>query len=228
MLKEIQLLLVDDQQLIRESLEIILDMNPYIDVIGLAEDGQKAIDFCEQNEPNMILMDIHMPVMNGVEATRVIKKRWPHIKVIILTTFKEIEYVMNALKAGAEGYLLKAISPEDVTAGVRLVHHGGTLIPQGMALALIQQNSSSLNPMGFESKNPENIRSVIVNNNYALSEREKDVLLSVSHGLNNKEIAEKLFLSEGTVKNYISNIYSKLDVRDRVQAAKKALDEKIV
>lgn len=166
-----------------------------------------------------------MPIMNGVEATKVIKARWPHIKVIILTTFKEIEYVMNALAAGAEGYLLKAISPEDLTAGVRLVHHGGTLIPQGMALALIQQKSSSSTSTDLEAESQQHD---LVHNNYALSKREKDVLLSVSHGLNNKEIAEKLFLSEGTVKNYISNIYSKLDVRDRVQAAKKALDEKII
>jgi len=223
-MREVKLLLVDDQQLIRESLEIILGMEPNIDVIGLADNGQSAIDFCAVHEPNIILMDLLMPIMDGVEATKEIKARWPSIKVIILTTFKELECVMKALSSGAEGYLLKAISPENLTAGVRLIHQGGTLIPQGMAQSIIKQNANFMS--GIEAN--EQHQEAVSNQSYSLSVREKEVLFSVSQGLNNKEIAGKLFLSEGTVKNYISSIYSKLHVRDRVQAVKKAVDENIV
>ncbi|WP_261808052.1 response regulator transcription factor [Paenibacillus sp. N3.4] len=109
----LKLLLVDDQDLIRESLHIVLDMDPNIQVVGLAENGRVALKQCEELQPDIVLMDIHMPIMDGVEATRQIKEAWPHIRVIILTTFQEISYVVDALGAGAEGYLLKAIHPKD-------------------------------------------------------------------------------------------------------------------
>lgn len=225
-MKEIKLLLVDDQDLIRESLHIVLDMDPDIHVVGLAENGSAAVKLCEEQQPDVILMDIHMPVMDGVEATRQIKAKWPHIRVIILTTFQEVNFVVDALGAGAEGYLLKAIHPKDLAAGIKWVSQGGTLIPQDIAKMLVQQlqsegTRSSSQGNGQTESSDTSPRTDV----YGLSDRELQVLHCISDGLSNKEIAEKLFLSEGTVKNYISSIYSKLDVRDRIQASRKAHEE---
>ncbi|CAN7725912.1 response regulator transcription factor [Paenibacillus sp. LjRoot153] len=221
----LKLLLVDDQDLIRESLHIVLGMDPDIQVVGLAENGRVAVKLSEEVQPDVVLMDIHMPIMDGVEATRQIKATWPHIRVIILTTFQEIGYVVDALSAGAEGYLLKAIHPKDLATGIKWVHQGGTLIPHDIAKMLVQQARDGGGGGGSsEDKEESSIRT----ETYGLSERELQVLHSIADGLNNREIAEKLFLSEGTVKNYISNIYSKMDVRDRVQASKKAHDEGIL
>lgn len=225
-MKSIKLLLVDDQDLIRESLHIVLDMDPDIEVVGLAENGSAALKLCDEHQPNVVLMDIHMPVMDGVEATRQIKSRWPDIRVIILTTFQEISYVVDALGAGAEGYLLKAIHPKDLASGIKWVHQGGTLIPQDIAKMLIQgvKGGGEAAPGAGKEPPEDSVKTDV----YGLSERELQVLQCISDGLSNKEIAEKLFLSEGTVKNYISGIYSKMDVRDRIQASKKAHDEGIL
>lgn len=224
----VRLLLVDDQELIRESLHIVLDMDPALEVAGMAENGEKAVQLCEQLQPDLILMDIHMPVMNGVEATQVIKQRWPDIKIIILTTFQEVQYVVDALSAGAEGYLLKAIHPRDLASGVKWVAEGNTLIPQDIAHMLITQLKAG-NPVIPAAAGPADEADTTERfKYYGLSEREVQVLQCISEGLNNREIAERLFLSEGTVKNYISNIYSKLDVRDRIQASRKAHDEGLV
>lgn len=220
----LKLLLVDDQDLIRESLHIVLGMDPDIEVVGLAENGHVAVKLSEEVQPDVVLMDIHMPIMDGVEATRQIKATWPHIRVIILTTFQEIGYVVDALSAGAEGYLLKAIHPKELATGIKWVHQGGTLIPHDIAKMLVQQARDGGGGGSSEDKEESSVRA----ETYGLSERELQVLHSIADGLNNREIAEKLFLSEGTVKNYISNIYSKMDVRDRVQASKKAHDEGIL
>jgi DNA-binding NarL/FixJ family response regulator len=222
----LKLLLVDDQDLIRESLHIVLDMDPDIDVVGLAENGHIALKQCEEQQPDVVLMDIHMPVMDGVEATRQIKAAWPQIRVIILTTFQEISYVVDALGAGAEGYLLKAIHPKDLAAGIKWVHQGGTLIPQDIARMLVRQAKGAVEPTARAADaKPGTEEPARIADAYGLSEREVQVLHCIADGLNNKEIAEKLFLSEGTVKNYISSIYSKMDVRDRIQASKKAHEE---
>jgi DNA-binding NarL/FixJ family response regulator len=227
-MKEIKLLLVDDQDLIRESLHIVMDMDPEIKVVGLAENGAVALTLSEEHQPDVVLMDIHMPVMDGVEATRQLKTKWPHIRVIILTTFQEVNYVVDALGAGAEGYLLKAIHPKDLAAGIKWVSQGGTLIPQDIAKLLVQQLQSDAakgSAGGTMQADSGSGGAAVLTDAYGLSERELQVLNCISDGLNNKEIAEKLYLSEGTVKNYISSIYSKLDVRDRIQASRKAHDE---
>lgn len=212
---KIKLLLVDDEQLIRESLQIVLNLEEDMEVVGIAGNGQEAIEQCEKLQPNFVLMDVNMPVLNGVEAARVIKEKRPHTKIIMLTTFQEVEHVLQAMTAGAEGYLLKAIPPKELADGIRIVHLGGTLIPQRLAKKLFEPKSSKLVTQHIGPTNE-------------LTPREEEILSLIADGLTNKGIAEKLFLSEGTVKNYISSIYSKLEVSTRTEASKKAREEGIV
>lgn len=204
---KIKVLLADDQELILESLHIVLSMEEDLDIVALAKNGEEAIKGCEQFQPDLVLMDINMPIMDGVAATAVIKERMPAIKVIMLTSYKEVEYVLTALSHGAEGYLLKAIHPKDLAAGIRVVHAGGTLITQEMASKMIKSMNHA---------------PATISNEYGLSAREMEVLHKLASGLRNQDIAEALFLSEGTVKNYISTIYSKLNVRGRQEAIRKA------
>ncbi|WML57880.1 response regulator transcription factor [Neobacillus sp. PS2-9] len=215
----IKVLIVDDQELIRESLSIVLDGEEDFDIVGVAEHGQMAIELTKRLSPDLILMDIHMPLMDGVEATRQIKSQFPSVKVIILTTFQELEYVREALATGAEGYLLKAIHPRDLAAGIRLVHHGGTLITQEIAKQLIADWITPSERLKTEKSKKAS---------YGLTEREIEVLEELSKGATNREIARKLFLTEGTVKNYISNIYSKLEVTGRHKAVFKAKEAGII
>lgn len=213
----IQIAIAEDQELIRKSLKIVLDIEPDFSVVGLAENGKEALALCEETKPDIVLMDINMPIMDGVEATRILKDRWPDVKVIILTTFQEVNYVLDALNSGAEGYLLKAIDPKDLASGIRHVYRGETLIPQEMAKQIFSSPLTGKPPSGREPKATD----------YGLSERELQVLKCLSDGLSNREIAEKLYLSEGTVRNYISSTYSKMEVHNRASAARKALDEKL-
>ncbi|WP_413304010.1 response regulator transcription factor [Bacillus sp. 1P10SD] len=215
----IKVLIVDDQELIRESLSIVLGGEEDFDIVGVAEHGQMAIEQTKKLSPDLILMDIHMPLMDGVEATRQIKSLFPNVRVIILTTFQELEYVRGALATGAEGYLLKAIHPRDLAAGIRLVHHGGTLITQEIAKQLIADWVTPSERLKTE-KNKKS--------SHGLTDREVEVLEELSKGASNREIARKLFLTEGTVKNYISNIYSKLEVTGRHKAVFKAKEEGII
>lgn len=215
-MKKIKVLLVDDQELIRESLAFVLNTDEEIEVVGLAGNGEDAIQLCERVQPHIVLMDIQMPVLNGIEATKRIKQNSPEVKVIILTTFQEIEHVMEALSIGAEGYLLKAIHPKELISGIKHIQNEGTLLSNHLAKVLVQQ--AQANAQTTEKK---------AQHNYGLTEREEQILQSIAHGLSNRQIAEKLYLSEGTVKNYISSIYHKLDVKDRTQAAIKVRDEKL-
>jgi DNA-binding NarL/FixJ family response regulator len=215
----IRVLIVDDQELITASLAIVLGGEADFEIVGTAENGKRAIELAEMLSPDVVLMDIHMPMMNGVEATAYIKREFPGMKIMILTTFEELGYVRDALAAGAEGYLLKAIHPKDLAAGIRLVHHGGTLITQEIAKQLITQ---WIHPSHQEKEEKT------TKNNYGLTEREIEVLNELSNGLTNREIARKFFLTEGTVKNYISTIYSKLDVTGRHKAVFKAKEQGII
>ncbi|TSI11038.1 response regulator transcription factor [Lysinibacillus sp. BW-2-10] len=212
-MKKIKLLLVDDQELIRESLAFVLNTDEDIEVVGLAANGQEAITLCELLSPSIVLMDIQMPVLNGIDATRIVKERWPNIKVMILTTFQEVDYVSEALSIGAEGFLLKAIHPKELISGIKYIHNEGTLVSQSLAKMLLAQINHS------KETNEKA---------YGLTEREVQVLKCLSQGLSNKNISEKLFLSEGTVKNYISSIYHKLDVKNRYEATMKAKGERLI
>ncbi|WP_409302758.1 response regulator [Peribacillus sp. SCS-155] len=218
----IRTIIVEDQELIRKSLMIVLESKAEIKVIGLAENGQEAIRLCENEVPDVILMDIQMPVMDGVQATKIIKERWPETKVIILTTFQDITHVKNALNAGAEGYILKAVDPQFLIRGIELVHHGGSLVPQEFAREVFQNISADPKYPGTK----ENQESP--DNPYNLNQQELRVLKYLAQGLQNKAIAEIMFLSLGTVKNYISVIYSKLDVKNRSSAITKAMEESLV
>ncbi|MCM3691856.1 response regulator transcription factor [Neobacillus niacini] len=214
----IKVLIVDDQELITASLAIVLGGEADIEIVGTAENGKVALELTKQRSPDVVLMDIHMPVMNGVDATAQIKSQFPSVKVMIVTTFEELGYVRDALAAGAEGYLLKAIHPKDLAAGIRLVHHGGTLITQEIAKQLITQWITPSEKVMEEKSNHD----------FGLTEREIEIIEELSMGLTNREIARKLYLTEGTVKNYISNIYSKLDVTGRHKAVFKAKEQGII
>lgn len=216
-MERIKVFIAEDQELIRKSLGIVLGMAPDIEIVGMAENGKAAVEQVEELQPDLVLMDIHMPVMDGVEATALIKERWPDVKVIILTTFQEVQYVISALNAGAEGYILKAIDPTDLAGAIRLVHRGETMITQEVAKALFSRPMSERGESGFTGRPKES--------EYGLTEREVQVLQYISDGLANRSIAERMFLSEGTVKNYISSIYSKLNVHNRASAMRKASEE---
>jgi DNA-binding NarL/FixJ family response regulator len=218
----IRTIIVEDQELIRKSLKIVLESISEIEIIGMAGNGEEAIELCGRENPEIVLMDIQMPVMDGVKATEEIKRRFPHIKVIILTTFQDINHVIKALNAGAEGYILKAVDPQFLVSGIQMVYHGGSLIPQELAKEVFQ--SIHQGPVKEEATlDPSSLP-----NSYDLNSQELKVLKYLSQGLSNKAISEIMYLSVGTVKNYISNIYSKLNVKNRSSAVMKAIGESII
>ncbi|WP_309119579.1 response regulator transcription factor [Paenibacillus sp.] len=213
-MEKVTVMIVEDQEIIRKSLGIVLNLQPDLEVVALAANGEEAVSLAARFDPSVILMDVRMPVMDGVRATELIKKAQPNAKVIMLTTFQDTEVVSDALQAGAEGYILKAIDPIDLASAIRLVSRGETMISREVAKALFARSLAA----PTASKQSE----------YGLTERETQVLTCISHGLSNRDIAEKLFLSEGTVKNYISSIYSKLNVHNRASALRKASEEKLL
>ena len=203
----IQILLVDDQHIIRQGLRSLLEANDDIIVVGEAENGQRAIEQLTTLQPDVVLMDIRMPVMDGVAATQAIVQDYPQIKVLVLTTFDDDEYVSQAMRLGAKGYLLKDTEPDEIALAIRAVYKGHTQLGPGLfEKALIPQTAPTLPaelPPGLAQLTP----------------REFEVLQLIASGANNREIAQSLFLSENTVKNYVTNILSHLNLRDRTQAA---------
>ncbi|ETT82206.1 response regulator transcription factor [Viridibacillus sp. FSL R5-0477] len=214
--------IVEDQEILRKSLKIVIESISDIEIIGTAENGEKAIALCERENIDILLMDIQMPVMDGVKATEEIKKRWPNIKIIILTTFQDVTHVLNALNAGAEGYILKAVDPEFLVQGIKMVYHGGSLIPQQLAKEVFGQIQSTKN------EHSKQLDHNSMKNPYELNNQELKVLKCLTQRLSNKDISEKMFLSVGTVKNYVSNIYSKLNVKNRSSAIMKAIEESLI
>lgn len=212
MTEMIRLLLVDDQRLMRDGLRILLELESDFEVVGEAENGAQALEAYQHLSPNVILMDIRMPVMDGVETTRRLREMDPNSKVIILTTFDDNEYVFEGLRAGALGYLLKDVSGEELADAIRKVAAGGSMIEPSVARKVVAE-FARLAPATSEAA--EHLIE-------PLSEREIEILKLVSHGLTNKEIAAKLYLAEGTVKNYVTSILQKIDARDRTQAAIRA------
>ena len=208
----IRVLIVDDQRLMREGLRILLEMEPDLEVVGEAGDGLAALERFAALGPDVVLMDVRMPVLDGVEATRRLREQWPAARVIILTTFDDDAYLFEGLRAGALGYLLKDVSGQDLAKAVRTVAAGGALIDPSVTRKVVAELARRAPPV----RPPETAL------REPLSERERDILRLVAQGLSNGEIAGRLSLAEGTVKNYVTAILQKLGARDRTQAALRA------
>ncbi len=202
----IRLLLVEDQTIIREGLRRLLNSHPDLQVVGEAENGQQAVEQVETLQPDLVLMDVRMPVMDGVTATRLICDRFPKVKVLVLTTFDDEQYIEKVMEFGAIGYLLKDTPSEELADAVRAAHRGYTQLGPGLFKKVFSQRSTK----SVNHPIPELAQ---------LTPREREVLNLIATGASNREIAEILYITEKTVKNHVSSILSRLNLRDRTQAA---------
>lgn len=203
----IRLLLVDDQTLFREGVSTLLSIHDDVEIIGEAENGQQAIEKTAELSPDVILMDLRMPGMGGVAATKEIKEKYPKSRVIVLTTFDDDDSIFDALRAGAVGYLLKDVSSQKLVEAIRTTAAGGSFLQPSVASKVVAGISRQPN-----APTPQTLVE-------PLSKRELEILSHIGNGSSNREIANELFLSEGTVKNHVTNILGKMGVRDRTQAA---------
>lgn len=208
--RPIRVMLVDDHTMVRRGLATFLKVFDDLELVGEAADGEAAIQLCARIQPDVILMDMVMPHIDGVAATRTIRERFPTVQVIALTSFKEEELVQNALEAGAIGYLLKDVSAEKLAQAIRAAHAGRSTLSPEAAQALVHAATQPPTP------------------DYALTEREQDVLALIVEGLNNTEIARKLGVSPSTIKSHVSHILAKLDVSSRTEAATLAVRHQLV
>ncbi|MBR6595835.1 MAG: response regulator transcription factor [Oscillospiraceae bacterium] len=207
----IKVLIVDDQELFRESLKVVLGVSENIRVTDAVSGVSQALSSAERERPDVVLMDIRMPGMDGVEGTRLFKKRWPDVKIIVLTTFDDDEYVFGALKNGASGYLLKGSSISKLSESIRIAYRDGAIITPTVATKVLQQFSHMAQGSSHLRVDKEAVKDI--------SRSEWQIIQTVGSGMSNKEIAQELCLSEGTVRNSISNILFKLGLRDRTQLA---------
>lgn len=201
-----KIIICDDQAVVRDGLELLLELERDIEVVATACDGAEAVELAARHRPDLVLMDLKMPGTNGIEAARQIRARTPEIKVLVLTTYDDDEWVFDAVRAGACGYLLKDASREEIVKAVRGTVEGKSFVDPGVAGKLLGQVAS-------KQVQPETLLTS------RLTEREVDVLRLIARGFNNPDIAAELHLSEGTVRNHVSAILSKLEVSDRTQAA---------
>jgi len=209
--EQIRLCIVDDHSFIRESLHTILDGQEDLQVVGMAEDGERAMELCERLKPDVVLMDLEMPNLDGIHATKMIKEQWPDIRVLILSTFQNTKRAKEIIRNGADGYLLKSIDSRELAESIRLVYRGGTMINHDVFHRMWEENEQI---GSFESKSD--------GKEYGLTKRELEILELLSQGSRYKTIASKLYLSNGTVRNYASNLYEKLGVKNREEAVQKA------
>jgi DNA-binding NarL/FixJ family response regulator len=209
----IRLVLVDDDDLVRTGLKMIIESDREFDVVGEAANGAQGIALAERLNPDVILMDIQMPEMDGIQATKILTEQSPDPdqgpRVLVLTTFEQDEYVFQALRAGASGFLLKRTPADDLIDGIKIVAGGDSLLSPSVTRKLINEFAHT----SYSAANPE-----LKTKLDSLTEREMEVLFLVSHGNSNIEIADALVVSEGTVKTHVKRVLSKLEVRDRTQA----------
>lgn len=206
----IKIIICDDQEVVCQGLKAILSTSENLNVVGIANNGVEALELIEANPIDMILMDLKMPIMNGIHATKAIKEKFPNVKVLVLTTYDADAWLFDAIRNGADGYLLKDTSREALVQAIEDIVGGNTPVDSKVAGKLFHQLSKQALP--GDSTLGQN-----------LSDREKEILKLITHGMANAEIAKTLFLSEGTVRNYVSSILEKLEVDDRTQAAVLAL-----
>jgi DNA-binding NarL/FixJ family response regulator len=200
----IRILLVDDQDLFRQGLAALLDLEEDLSIVAQANNGQVAIEQASLTQPDVILMDIRMPVCDGVTATQEIHQRFPWMRILVLTTFDEDEYIWQSLQAGASGYLLKSTPSAQLATAIRTLHQGHSQLGPTIASKVFAQINQPAGPIDI---------------NYRFSDRESEILALLGKGLNNREIAQQLYLTEGTVKNHISRILAEMEMRDRTQVA---------
>lgn len=201
-----KVLICDDQAIVCEGLSLILSSDPELEVVGVAYDGADALVQIPETNPDLVLMDLKMPVMNGVIATRKIREKYPHIHVLVLTTYDDDEWIFDAIRGGAKGYLLKDTPPKDLINAIKGTLDGKSYIDPSIGSKLLTRVATDKKPKKQTTTFP-------------LSEREYEVLNLLAQGLANADIAQQLFLTEGTVRNYTSEIFKKLGVSDRTQAA---------
>lgn len=209
----IRVLLVDDQRLMRDGMRTLLSLEPDLEVAGEAGNGAEGVQQALALRPDVVLMDIRMPGMNGVEATREIRRALPATRVLILTTFDDDELIMEALLEGAAGYLTKDLPAEEIAEAVRKVQTGGVVMPPPIAAKVVAELARRTAAQA-PAPSPEETRAL-----RELTEREREVLRLLGQGFSNKEIGEALYITEGTAKNHVSNVIEKLGLRDRTQAA---------
>lgn len=208
-----RVMLVDDHAVVRQGLRTFLDLQDDITVVGEARDGVEALHVVQELEPDVVLMDLVMPRMDGIETVRRMKALRPHIQIIVLTSFGDDQKVFAAIRAGATGFLLKDVSPQDLAAAIHAARRGEASLAPGIATKLLQEIAIGSNPAAEE---------------HTLTEREYAVLALIAQGRSNKQISEELTISEKTVKTHVSNILTKLHLEDRTQAAIYALKEGLV
>jgi DNA-binding NarL/FixJ family response regulator len=213
----IPVLLVDDQKLFVENLKTVIDLTTEdLEVVGIAYDGEQAVRMVDELEPKIVLMDVRMPVMDGVQATRIIHGSHPDITIIMLTTFDNDDYVRDALENGAHGYLLKSIPPEKLLSSIRAAGAGGVLMSPEVATRMVRRDAGGGAPASERTLDGRQLKEIL----RSFSPREREVIEHIAMAYSNREIAEKMFISEQTVKNYISRIYQRLGVSRRSQLVK--------
>ncbi|MDQ8179323.1 response regulator transcription factor [Pelagicoccus sp. SDUM812005] len=217
MSERIRIVLVDDQALFLEGLRTLLSLEPSLEIVGECLNGQEALEACRRLKPSIVLMDLNMPVLDGVAATKAIKAEMPEVNVLTLTTFDDDERVFEALKAGSSGYLLKDTPSRQLVEAIRAVSAGESFLQPSIASKVLAEFSRMSSPAKAAERKPVKLLE-------PLSAREEEVLVWLSRGCSNKEIAGRLSLAEGTVKNHVSNVLGKLGVLDRTQAALMARD----
>lgn len=216
----IEVLVADDQQLIAQSLKIVLESKGNMKVMGTASNGEEVLEMLQDHRPDVILMDIRMPLMDGVECTHIVKEKYPEVKIIILTTFDDDDYVFNALKYGASGYLLKGVDMDQLCKAIETVDSGQAMINPDIASTVVRLFSQMAKSKSSINVNEESIKS--------LTQGEWRVVDEIKGGASNREIADDLCLSEGTVRNYLTTILDKLGLRDRTQLAIWAVQRSIL